>query len=212
MSIKITISVLTAALALTACQQKEAEKAASAQADPGVAAVLAEVSAAPNCSEWTAATPRKVDTVALSGDVTAYLADCAIPQQDQNASRRLYVRSADGVLKNQYLLIYNGDGYAPDYTWEGIAEGPVAWDAAKSEMVLTWNYAARPAEGGEPATPANSSTVRWRWAGDHFVMVSSTYSEQAAAGGPVVLKASWPSTPPIDDPTSAPTPVGAPVE
>lgn len=211
---RTVIVAAAAALALAACQAAESQ--APAEAAPGAAATAA----APAGSEAAVArilamplmqrcgsedpnlpTPTATQVIDLSGGVFAVLADCQAPAGEP-VPRALFVQGPDGVLKYQPLLIYNGAGYEPDYTWEGAQAVPLIWDAAAAQLVSVYPTAARPAEDGSDAVKASEATIRWRWAGDHFAMVSSTYTVQDTPGGPFNANGAWPTTPPIADPTS----------
>lgn len=205
-------------LTLAACQ-KVAEPApaptsgaASAEAHAGAAAVVERLAAMPGmerCGEdWPghAAPAPASQVVDLGGGSFAVLMNCQLGA-DRPITQTVHVQGPDGVLKYQPLLIYNGAGYDPDYTWEGTHSAPLTWDAATSQLVSVYKTAAMPAADGQDAVKASEATIRWRWAGDHFAMVSSTYAVQDAPGAPFVVNATWPGTPPIADPTSPLQPV-----
>lgn len=215
---RTVVVAAAAALALSACQAAEtkapaeAEPAATTAAAPaGSDAAVARILAMPlmqrcGSEDPNLPTPTATQVVDLSGGVFAVLADCQAPE-GQPVPRALFVQGPDGVLKYQPLLIYNGAGYDPDYTWEGAQAVPLSWDAAASQLVSTYPTGARPAEEGVEASKASEATIRWRWAGDHFAMVSSTYTVQDTPGGPFTPNGVWPTTPPIADPTAPLQPV-----
>ena len=209
----ISVAALTA-LALAACQQPAETSAPAKAADgapAGSAAAVERLAAMPALERCGAdapgaATPMLSHVVDLGGGAFAVIMDCR-PDPGQPATQTVHVQGPDGVLKYQPLLIYNGAGYDPDYTWEGTASAPLTWDPATSQLVSVYKSAAHPAADGQEAVKASEATIRWRWAGDHFAMVSSTYAVQDGPGAPFVVNATWPDTPPVADPTSPLQPV-----
>lgn len=182
---------LALVLGLSACQKA---------ADKAEAQVQAIVEAVPECQAWAGPEPRGVHAVDLDSTTLAVLADCSVEADQAVPMRQLYVRGADGVLKQQMLLIYNGPGYEPDYTWEAVGAGPIAVDPSTNDIVLDWKTTARSGEAGLDDIAASRSVVTWRWETDHFAMVSATYEE----GTPLRRTGAWPTTPPTDDPTGPP--------
>ena len=209
----ISVAAL-AALALAGCQQPaetEAPAEAAKAIPAGAAAAVDRITAIPllqRCGADAPGTPRPMlsQAVDLGGGVFAVIMDCQ-PHAEQTLTQTVHVQGPDGVLKYQPLLIYNGAGYEPDYTWEGTHSAPLTWDAATSQLVSVYKSPAHPAADGRDAVKASEATIRWRWAGDHFAMVSSTYAVQDAPGAPFVVNATWPATPPTADPTSPLQPV-----
>lgn len=210
-----TISIVAlAALALAACQQPAETKAPAEAAKvmpAGAAAAVdtvAALSVLERCGADASGISRPVlsHVVDLGGGVFAVLMDCQSAAGEQTL-QTVHVQGTDGVLKYQPLLIYNGAGYEPDYTWEGTQSAPLTWDATTSQLVSVYKTSASPAVDGQGAVKASEATIRWRWAGDQFAMVSSTYAVQDAPGGPFVVNATWPTTPPTEDPTAALQPV-----
>ena len=209
----VSVAVL-AALTLEACQQPVATPApvaVDATMPAGAAAAVDRLAALPVLARCGAdapgpAKPMLSHAVDLGGGTYAVIMDCQA-QPGVPTQQTVHVIGPDGVLKSQTLLIYNGAGYDADYTWEGTSAAPVKWDSAASQLVSVYAQPASPAEDGQPAGKATEATVRWRWAGDRFAMVSSTYAVQDAPGAPFVVEATWPGTPPIADPTTPPEPV-----
>ena len=213
-----TIGVaVSAVLALGSCQARETKAPdEAAPADTGGApagsdAAVARILAMPlmqRCGfeDPNLPTPTATQVIDLSGGVFAILADCQAPAGEP-VPRTLYVQGPDGVLKYQPLLIYNGAGYEPDYTWESAQAVPLTWDATASQLVSIYPTAARPAEDGAEARKASQAAIRWRWAADQFAMVSSTYTVQETPGGPFTPSGVWPTTPPIADPTAPLQPI-----
>ncbi len=208
------LAALALALALAACEQPAETKAPTEAANAmpvGAAAAVDRIEAIPvleRCGADAPGTPRPMlsHAVDLGGGVFAVIMDCQ-PDAEQTVTQTVHVQGPDGVLKYQPLLIYNGAGYEPDYTWEATHSAPLMWDGATSQLVSVYKSAAHPAADGEEAVKASEATIRWRWAGDHFAMVSSTYAVQDAPGAPFVVNATWPGTPLIADPTSPLEPV-----
>lgn len=211
---RICIVAVASGMTLAACQSPAeapdatAPAAAAPAGSDAAVARIAALSPMQRCGaeDPNLPTPTATQVIDLSGGVFAVLADCPAPA-GQPVPRALFVQGPDGVLKYQPLLIYNGAGYEPEYTWEGIHSVPLTWDAAAAQIVSVYSTAAMPAEDGAEAVKAGQSTIRWRWAGDHFAMVSSTYTVQQTPGGPFSPNGAWPTTPPTDDPTAPLQPV-----
>lgn len=211
---KIVSIAALAALSLSACQQP-ADTTALVAGDPAkpasAAAAVDRVGDMPVLARCGTdapgpAKPMLSHAVDLGGRTIAVLMDC--PQQSNFPTKQtVHVIGPDGVLKSQTLLIYNGAGYDADYTWGATSAAPVTWDAAASQLVSVYTQPASSAGDGQPAVKASEATVRWRWAGDRFAMVSSTHAVQETPRSPFVVDATWPGTPPIADPTTPPEPV-----
>ncbi|MBU2380818.1 MAG: hypothetical protein KJ824_16820 [Alphaproteobacteria bacterium] len=195
-------------MSLSACQ-KAAEttepSAASADAPAGSAAAVERILAMPvmeRCgSDWPGHTPPTAHQVIDLGEgAFAVLTDC-YPNDDQPAWKTLHVQGADGVLKAQPLIIYNGPEYDEGYDWEVSPTSEARWDSTARQLV--WAYTLAPGDE-EPATQVR--TMRWRWDGEKMAMVEAGRAMHATPNAPATAPVTgWPTTPATPDPTPAAT-------
>jgi hypothetical protein len=213
MNLTIRLIALACVVATSACDKPAAEgrppaTGVDADAAPaGSASAVARILAMPTmvrCDADNPDVPAPTGTrvVDLGGGAFAILADCA---SDGGAPlKALFVQGADGVLKRQPLLVYNGPQYPDEYQFEGVPTLPLVWDAA--DQVLTGEFDLGPREEGDPGTMV--STMRWRWDGARMALVEATVATRAAPGGDATNPVKgYPGTPAGTDPTPPATPV-----
>ncbi|WGM31238.1 hypothetical protein [Brevundimonas sp. NIBR11] len=203
-----TIAALSVvALALVACQNPEASKGAGAgDAPAGSAEAVQRILALPvmeRCgSDWPGhPAPTANQVVDLGGGAFAVLTDCYPSEEGQAPWKTLHVQGADGVLKAQPLILYNGPEYEDGYDWEVSQTSQARWDAAAKEFV--WSDTLTSDNAGVPKTQVR--TMRWRWDGSKIVMVSAVRVTPATLSAPPTGQVTgWPA-PGETDPTPAAT-------
>jgi len=204
-----TIAALSvAALVLAACQQPAGTKGAEAGGAPaGSAAAVARILAIPvfdRCGgDWPGhPAPTANQVIDLSGGAFAVLTDCYPSAEGRAPWKTLHVQGADGVLKAQSLILYNGpaEEFEEGYDWEPSLTSEAVWDPATQEFV--WSDTTLPNTG---ETQYWTRTMRWRWDGSKIVMVSAVRVTHAAPGAPATDEVTgWPAAGKTD-PTPAAT-------
>lgn len=207
-------AVLGALAALSACQKTagstEAPAAAvAAEAPAGSAAAVARILAIPvmdRCgSDWPGHTaPTANQVIDLAGGAFAVLTDCYPNEEGQTTWKTLHVQGADGVLKSQWLVLFNGpaEEFEEGFDWEPSLTSQATWDAAARELV--WSDTVGPNDG---ETSNRTRTMRWRWDGSRLVMVSAVRVSHASPGAPATgAVTGWPAAGKTD-PTPPATPV-----
>lgn len=202
-----------AALGLAACQQAAETKApaeAATTSPAGSEAAVARILAMPvmaRCGgDWPGhAAPTANQVIDLGGGAFAVLTDCHPNEEGQAPSKTLHVQGADGVLKSQSLILFNGPEaeFEEGYDWEPSLTSEATWDAAAKEFV--WSDTVGPNEG---ETSTQTRTMRWRWDGSKLVMTSAVRVTRATPGAPATGEvAGWPVSGKAD-----PTPAAVPVQ
>ena len=203
MKLSYALAGVLSAAAIVGCQQKmDAAPSATAPAsDAAVTRILALPMMARCGSENpNLPVPTKTEVIDLGGKAFAVLADCAYASDAPIKS--LYVQGADGVLKHQALIFYNGPEYTEGYDWEPTQTSAVAWDEASRTFVLVDTVASD--DDRSPQT----RTMRWRWDGAKLAIVDASRVTRATPDAePTGLVTGFPKTPSIPDPTPAAEPV-----
>ena len=200
------------ALALAACQPaaETGVPADAASPSPAVAeAAVARILAMPvleRCGgDWPGhAAPSANQVIDLGSGAFAVLTDCYPSAEGQTPWKSLHVQGADGVLKSQSLILFNGPEAEFDegYDWEPSLTSEATWDAAAKEFV--WSDTVGPNEG---ETSTQTRTMRWRWDGSKLAMASAVRVTHATPGAPATGEvAGWPVSGKAD-----PTPAAVPV-
>ena len=194
---------LALAAAISGCQQKTdaAPSAIAPVSDAAVTRILALPMMARCGSENpNLPAPTKTEVIDLGGKAFAVLADCAYASDAPLKS--LYVQGADGVLKHQALIFYNGPEYTDGYDWEPAKTSAVTWDSAAKTFVLVDTITSD--DDSSPQT----RTMRWRWDGAKLAMVEASRITRATPDAELTgLVTGFPKTPAIPDPTPAAEPV-----
>jgi hypothetical protein len=205
MKIEYALTGLALAAVVAGCQQKTETVPSVAAAAPSAAAVT-RLLAMPMTTRCGGENPEKpaptgVQAIDLGGGAFAVLADCAYAGDAPQKS--LYVQGADGVLKHQALIIYNGPEYTDGYDWEPVPTADVTWEPATRTFVTVATF---PATETDPTTKV--STMRWRWDGSKIAMVEASRVTHATPDAPATQPVTgWPKTPAIPDPTGVAEPV-----
>lgn len=201
-----------AALALAACQQPAETKAvadATTTAPAASATAVERILALPvmaRCGgDWPGhAAPTANQVIDLGGGAFAVLADCYPNEEGQTPWKSLHVQGADGVLKAQSLVLFNGPEaeFEEGFDWEPSLTSEATWDAAAREFV--WSDTIPP---NESEVSSQVRTMRWRWDGSKLAMVSAVRVTHAAPGAPATDEVTgWPAAGKTD-----PTPAAMPV-
>lgn len=204
MKISYALTGLAFAAAVGGCDQ-QAKGASTLPTAPASEAAVTRILALPlmvRCGSENPSlpAPTKTEVVKLGGGAFAVLADCAYAADAP--AKSLYVQGADGVLKHQALLFYNGPEYTDGYDWEPAQTSAVTWDAASKTFVLVDSMPDD--DAGGPQT----RTMRWRWDGAKLSMVEASRVTHATPdAAPTGLVTGYPKTPAIPDPTLAAEPV-----
>lgn len=211
---KIIIVLSVAALALTACQptgegRASADAASATGAPAGSAEAVQRILAIPvldRCGgDWPGhAAPTANQVIDLGGGAFAVLTDCHPNEEGQTPWKTLHVQGADGMIKSQSLILFNGPEaeFEEGYDWEPSLTSEATWDAAAREFV--WSDTLGPNEG---ETSTQTRTMRWRWDGSKLAMVSAVRVTHATPGATASAEVTgWPSPGKVD-----PTPAAVPV-
>lgn len=204
------VIALASVLAAGACDKAEPADtpatAAAPTAPAGSAEAVARVLAMPvadRCGSTVPGqpTPSVSQIIDLGGGAFAILADCqAMPGEPTYKS--LHVQGPDGMLKAQSLIVYNGPEHDDGFDWEVTQTSEATWDATARELVSVWTV-----EPNEEDLATKVSTVKWRWDGSKFVMVSAVRVTHATPGAPATGEVTgWPVAGETD-PTPPATPV-----
>jgi hypothetical protein len=178
----------------------DAAPAASASAVARILAMPTMVRCGADIPDVPAPTETRV--LDLGGGAFAVLADCTL--EAASPTKALFVQGADGVLKRQPLLVYNGPGYPDEYQFEAVPTLPLVWNEA--DKVLTGAFDLGPQEEGSPVTTV--STLRWRWDGSRMALIDAAVARPAAPGGAAAGPVKgYPKTPAGADPTPPAKPV-----
>lgn len=205
-------AALAAVLALGACQKatEGVDEAAAASGAPAGSAVAVErILAIPvmdRCGgDWPGhPAPTFTQVIDLGGAAFAVLTDCYPNEEGQAPWKTLHVQGADGVLKAQPLILFNGPEAEFDegFDWEPSSTSEATWDAAAKELV--WSDTIPP---NESEVSSQVRTMRWRWDGSKLVMVSAVRVTHATPGAPATGEVTgWPAAGKAD-----PTPAAIPV-
>jgi hypothetical protein len=206
MKIAHVLTGLGLAAIVAGCQQKSETSEAPASPDIASAAAVTRILAMPVMSRCGSENPDKpaptgTRVIDLGGGAFAILADCAAAGEP--ADRSLFVQGADGVLKHQGLILYNGPEYTDGYDWEPVQTADISWEPATKTFVTV---ATVPANDTDPMTKV--STMRWRWDGSKIAMVEASRVTHATPQAPATAPVTgWPKTPAVADPTPAAEPV-----
>lgn len=207
------LSILSiTALALAACQQPGTKASADSAGAPDSTAAVARILAMPvmeRCgSDWPGhAPPTANQVIDLGGGAFAVLTDCYQSEEGKAAWKSLHVQGADGVLKAQSLILFNGPAAEFDegFNWEVSPTSEATWNPAAKELV--WADTLGP---NETDPSSQTRTMRWRWNGSKLVMVDAIRVTHATAGAPATGEVTgWPTTPATPDPTPEAVPVAA---
>jgi|GEM_PF-2723845 len=213
MNPNIRLIALACLAAASACDKPAADAApdtpavAADAASAGSASAVARILALPTMARCDVdnpdgPAPTETRVLDLGGGAFAVLADCTLGGAPP--TKALFVQGADGVLKRQTLVIYNGPGYPEEYQFEGVPTLPLVWDDA--DKILTGVFDPGPREEGDPRTTV--STMRWRWDGTRMAMIDAAVARRAVPGEAEAdpIKG-YPKTPAEADPTPPATPV-----
>lgn len=201
-----------AALALAACQQGAETRAPAGAASPSPAgsdAAVARILAIPvadRCgSDWPGhAAPTANQVIDLGGGAFAVLTDCYPTEEGQAPWKSLHTQGADGVLKSQSLILFNGPEAEFDegFDWEPSLTSQATWDTAARELV--WSDTVGPNDG---ETAIQTRTMRWSWDGSRLAMLGAVRVTHATPGAPATGEVTgWPAAGKTD-PTPPATPV-----
>jgi hypothetical protein len=201
-----------AALALAACQQGAETRAPAGAASPSPAgsdAAVARILAMPvadRCgSDWPGhAAPTANQVIDLGGGAFAVLTDCYPTEEGQAPWKSLHTQGADGVLKSQSLILFNGPEAEFDegFDWEPSLTSKATWDTAARELV--WSDTVGPNDG---ETSTQTRTMRWSWDGSRLAMLGAVRVTHATPGAPATGEVTgWPAAGKTD-PTPPATPV-----
>lgn len=204
-----------AVLGLAACQAAETEAPKGAEATAAVdgapagsAEAVQRILAIPLMQRCAGDWPGHPDPTAhqvidLGGGAFAVMTECH-PDDGKAPWKSLHVQGADGVLKAQSLILFNGPEteFEEGHDWEPSVTSEAVWDPATKEFVWSHTF---PADDGDTATHVR--TMRWRWDGSKIAMVSAVRVTHAAPGAPATNAVTgWPAAGKID-----PTPAAVPV-
>jgi hypothetical protein len=201
-----------AALTLAACQQA-AETGASTETasttPAGAEAAVSRILAMPVMERCGGdrpghAAPTANQVINMGGGAFAVLTDCYPNEEGQTPWKSLHVQGADGVLKSQSLILFNGPEaeFEEGYDWEPSLTSEATWDAAAREFV--WSDTVGPNEG---ETSTQTRTMRWRWDGSKLALASAVRVTHATPGAPATGEVvGWPVSGKTD-----PTPAAVPV-